>query len=89
MQDALGEEGYIWNAKRRRIEKNRARAKVGKKYFWINSYLAIKQSIEKDSQSDRLHFRRGNYFLQREVAERVRNRMLDLCKEEMLADDNC
>ncbi|WP_418665315.1 hypothetical protein [Alistipes finegoldii] len=89
VQDALGEEGYIWNAKRRRIEKNRARAKVGKKYFWINSYLAIKQSIEKDSQSDRLHFRRGNYFLQREVAERVRNRMLDLCKEEMLADDNC
>lgn len=89
LQEELGEDGYIWNAKHRRIEKNRARAKAGKKYFWINSYLCIKQSTENDTQSDRLHFRRGNYFLQREVAERARNRMLDVCKEEMLSEDNC
>ena len=49
----------------------------------------IKQSVETDSQSDRLHSRRGNYFLQYKVAERARNRMLDVCMEEMLAEDNC
>lgn len=89
LQEELGEDGYIWNAKYRRIEKNRARAKIGKKYFWINSYMGIKQSTENDTQSDRLHFRRGNYFLQREVAERARNRILNVCKEEMLSEDNC
>jgi hypothetical protein len=89
LHEELGEEGYVWNSKRRRIEKNTARAKLGETYYWINSYLMIKQSVETDSQSDRLHSRRGNYFLQYKVAERARNRMLDVCKEEMLAEDNC
>ena len=89
LREELGEEGYVWNSKRRRIEKNTSRAKLGEKYYWINSYLMIKQSVETDSQSDRLHSRRGNYFLQYKVAERARNRMLDVCMEEMLAEDNC
>lgn len=89
LQEELGGYGYIWNAKLRRIEKNRSRAKPGKKYFWINGYLTVKQSVERDAQSDRLRFCRGNYFLSRTVAERARNRMIDVCKEEMLAEDNC
>ena len=89
LREELGEEGYVWNSKRRRIEKNTSRAKLGEKYYWINSYMMIKQSVETDSQSDRLHSRRGNYFLQYKVAERARNRMLDVCMEEMLAEDNC
>lgn len=88
VQEALGEEGFIWHSKCCRIERNCARAKQGQPYFWFNGYLDIKVSIEKGTSSDNIRFKRGNYFLNRTVVERVRFRMIDLCKEEMMAGDN-
>lgn len=89
VQEALAEEGLIWHSKCCRIEKNCARAKLGKPYYWINGYLDIKVSTEKSTSSDDIRFKRGNYFLNRTVAERVKVRMIDLCKDEMTAADNC
>lgn len=88
LQEELGDAGLIWNAKCRRIEKNHARAKLGKPYYWVNGYFKIKQSFEKDTYSDQLRFNKGNYFLKRDVAERAKNRMVNICKEEMISDDN-
>ncbi|MDR2890574.1 MAG: hypothetical protein LBV18_03085, partial [Alistipes sp.] len=79
----------IWNPRCRRIQKNNARAKPGKPYFWVTAYLEVKQSVESDSASDRKRFNKGNYFLTRDVALRARNRALNACKEEMMAEDNC
>lgn len=89
VQEALGEEGFIWHSKCCRIERNCARAKQGKSYYWINGYLDIKVSTEKSTSSDDIRFKRGNYFLNRAVAERVKFRMINLCKEEMASGDNC
>lgn len=88
VQEALGEKGFIWHSKCCRLERNRARAKQGKSYYWINGYMDIKISTEKSTSSDNIRFKRGNYFLNRTVAERVRFRMIDLCKEEMASGDN-
>lgn len=88
IQQELGEMGFIWNVKCRRFQKNNARAKIGKSYFWLSAYLDIKQSTESDSVSDRKHFNRGNYFLRRDVAIRARDKIINICKEEMMSDDN-
>lgn len=88
IQEELGEDGLIWNIKCRRIQKNSARAKPGKNYFWVTSYLEIKQATESDSASDKKRFNRGNYFLKRDVALRARNKIINVCKEEMMSEDN-
>lgn len=88
LQNALAEHDLIWNSRCQRIQKNSARVKLGKEYYWVSSYMEIKRSIEKGSISDNRRFNRGNYFLCREVAERVRAQMINLCKDEMLSSDN-
>lgn len=88
IQSELAEEGYIWNSKCFRIEKNKARAKLGKPYFSISNILKIKSHTEKNTSYDRERFNKGNYFLSRAVAERVRNKIQLIFREEMLADDN-
>lgn len=88
IQKALAEHDLIWNSRCRRIQKNHARAKKGKSYYWISSYLEIKCSMETDSASDKRRFKRGNYFLNWDVALRVRDKITNVCKEEMLAEDN-
>lgn len=88
IQKALAEHDLIWNTRCRRIQKNVARAKNGKSYYWITSYLEIKCTYETGSVSDNRRFIRGNYFLNWDVAVRARDRMILVCKEEMLSDDN-
>lgn len=88
LQNALAKYNLVWNARCQRIQKNNARAKLGKGYYWVSSYMEIKRSIESGSIGDNRRFNRGNYFLSRDVALRVRNRMFNICKEEMMAEDN-
>ena len=88
IQSELAAGGYIWNPKCHRIARNNLRARLNKTYYTVTNTFAVKAAIEKNSSFDRLRFNRGNYFLSRAVAERVRDRMLNLCKEEMLAEDN-
>ena len=88
IQQELAGKNLIWNVRCRRIQKNNARAKVGENYFWVSSFLEIKQATENGSVSDRRRFNRGNYFLKRTVALRARDRIINVCKEEMMAEDN-
>lgn len=89
IQSELAAHGYIWNARCQRIEKNNARAKLGKNYYSISNILKIKPYTEKNTTYDQDRFNKGNYFLSRAVAERARDRILNICKEEMLSEDNC
>lgn len=88
IQQELAKNNLIWNAHCRSIQNNYARAKAGENYFWVSSYLEIKQATENGSISDRRRFNRGNYFLKRAVALRARDRIINVCKEEMMAGDN-
>lgn len=88
IQQELAQKDLIWNVRCRRIQKNHARAKAGENYFWVSSFLEIKQATESGSVSDRRRFNRGNYFLKRAVALRARDRIINVCKEEMMAEDN-
>lgn len=88
IQQELAEKNLIWNVRCRRIQKNYARAKTGENYFWVSSFLEIKQATESGSISDKRRFNRGNYFLRRAVALRARDRIFNVCKEEMMAEDN-
>lgn len=88
IQQELAEKSLIWNVRCRRIQKNTARAKAGENYFWVSSFLEIKQATENGSVSDRRRFNRGNYFLKRSVALRARDRIINVCKEEMMTEDN-
>lgn len=88
IQQELAQKDLIWNVRCRRIQKNHARAKAGENYFWVSSFLEIKQATESGSVSDRRRFNRGNYFLKRGVALRARDRIINVCKEEMMAEDN-
>lgn len=88
IQQELAVNNLIWNVRGRRIQKNHARAKEGERYYWVSSFLEIKQKIESGSISDKRRFNRGNYFLKRAVALRARDRIINVCKEEMMAEDN-
>lgn len=88
IQQELAQKDLIWNVRCRRLEKNSARAKEGGSYFWVSSFLEIKQATESSSVSDKRRFNRGNYFLKRSVALRARDRIINVCKEEMMSEDN-
>lgn len=88
IHSALADKGYIWNSKCHRIEKNISRAKLGKSYYSITNLLKVKSYIEKNTSYDQNRFTKGNYFLSRAVAERVRDKIQIICREEMLAEDN-
>lgn len=88
IQQELAQKDLIWNVRCRRLERNNARAKVGGNYFWVSSFLEIKQATESCSVSDKRRFNRGNYFLKRNVALRARDRIINVCKEEMMSEDN-
>lgn len=88
IQAELGEMGVVWDTKHRRIEKSKARAKLGKGYFYVNAVFVVQQATETNSPTDRRRFNRGNYFLRKQVAERAKDKMINVCKDEMLAEDN-
>ena len=86
IQQELADRGYIWNIKCRRIQKQTARVDAGTTYYWINSYLEVRSSAEKNSESDKRRFNRGNYFRTRDKAEKAKTKVYVYLKEEMNND---
>ena len=74
----MKERGLRWNADEKRLEKIRWRAKVGEKYFFIDSKGAIKKAEERGCSDDYNRYAFGNYFRTYEQAKEVAKRIKEV-----------
>lgn len=86
-EDALAGKGLFWNAKEKRFEKKRWRAKVGGIYYTICSNFTLIQMIETEHEIDDERYNIGIYFRSKEQAEKA----VEVIKETLkkFHEENC
>ncbi|MBF1519453.1 MAG: hypothetical protein HXN87_05590 [Prevotella pallens] len=73
--DKMKEQGLLWNAEKKRVEKIRWRAEYGCRYYLVTSCLKVGSDIDfrHTGEEERLEF--GNYFRTKEQAEEAAKRV--------------
>ena len=83
--DKMKEQGLLWNAEEKRVEKIRWRAKNGEHYYHINADGFASVMKDTDYISDHYRYNFGNYFRTKEqteeAAKRVQETLLNYHKE--------
>lgn len=62
LNEELEKSGKTWNGFSGRVEPKYYRVEKGKKYYYFNNYLRLREIIENDKPKDLEHSRSGNYF---------------------------
>lgn len=68
---ALADKGLQWNAKEKRIEKERWRAPIGEQYFYLLDNFVVDSHFEANDKIDCGLYDLGNYFRTKEQAEKA------------------
>lgn len=79
--DKMEEEGLRWNAKEKRVEKIRWRAKKYGSYYYLDSLLCASPEGEYQSCDSNDRWNCGNYFRTRVQAERAAKALKDALKK--------
>lgn len=69
--DKMREKGLQWNAKEKRIEKERWRAPIGEQYFYLLDNFVVDSHFEANDKIDCGLYDLGNYFRTKEQAEKA------------------
>lgn len=78
--DKMKEQGLLWNAEKKRVEKIRWRAEYGCRYYLVTSCLKVGSDIDfrHTGEEERLEF--GNYFRTEEQAEEAAKRIKEVLR---------
>lgn len=76
--DKMKEQGLLWNAEEKRVEKIRWRAKEGGDYYFIDVDLTVKSIDDTYSTFDNKLWDTLNYFRTKEQAEEAAKRMKEV-----------
>ena len=76
--DKMKEQGLLWNAEEKRVEKVRWRASFDERYYYINSSLDCLSDIEDSHIFDKERWEEGNYFHTKEQAEEAAKRIKEV-----------
>lgn len=79
--DAMKEQGLMWNAAEKRVEKLMWRAKKGEEYHFMNTDLTTVNSTELDDDIDTNRYGALNYFRTQEQAEEAAKRVKETLKK--------
>lgn len=87
LEDALTGKGLFWDAKEKRVEKKRWRAKDGGIYYTIYSDFTLNQIIEAEYGIDDERYNIGNYFRSKEQADKAAEVIKETLKK--FHEENC
>lgn len=73
--DKMKEQGLLWNAKEKQVEKIRWQAKNGEYYYHINADGFVSAAKHTDYITDYYRYNFGNYFRTKEQTEEAAKRM--------------
>ena len=79
--DKMKEQGLRWNAKEKRVEKIRWRAKKGDDYYFIDSFCYLGQDREDFQLMDDKVYNSYNYFRTEEQAEEAARRVKETLRK--------
>ena len=79
--DKMKERGLLWNAEKKRVEKIRWRACVGKEYYFFNPSLDVMKIEECRSVICSEHYLASNYFRTNEQAEEAVRRVKETLRK--------
>lgn len=78
MNNELGKNGKVWKDKIRRIEPISYELEPGSDYWYISDELKVIQKKEKGTPTSHFRYLAGNYFVTRESAEVMREKIIEL-----------
>ena len=79
--DKMKEQGLLWNAEEKRVEKIRWRAKKGKKYYFFDANLLVRSINEDYSAFDNELWGAFNHFRKEEQAEEAAKRVKETLRK--------
>ena len=79
--DKMKEQGLLWNAEEKRVEKIRWRVKEGDKYHYISSTLEVSDTTYYDCYAHRLHVENYNCFHTQEQTKEAARRVKETLRK--------
>lgn len=79
--DKMKEQGLLWNAEAKRVEKIRWRVKEGDKYHYISSTLEVSDTTYYDCYAHRLHVENYNCFHTQEQTKEAARRVKETLRK--------
>lgn len=79
--DKMKEQGLLWNAGEKRVEKIRWRAKYGEKYFTTSICGQIRSFYERNEEYDNTHYDAYAYFRTEEQTEEAARRVKETLRK--------
>lgn len=79
--DKMKEQGLLWNAEEKRVEKIRWRAEEGDEYFAIDTAIQVCNLSEDNGACDNAFYDALNYFHTKEQAEEAAKRVKETLKK--------
>ena len=79
--DKMKEQGLLWNAGEKRVEKIRWRAKYGEKYFTTSIYGQIRSFYEHNEEYDNTHYDAYAYFRTEEQTKEAARRVKETLRK--------
>lgn len=78
LNSELGKKGKVWKDKIKRIEPVSYELEPGKDYWFINDEFKVEQKKEKGTPTSHFRYLAGNYFVTKESAETMREKIMEL-----------
>lgn len=87
LNSELGKKGKVWKDKIKRIEPASYELEPGKDYWFINDEFKIEQKKEKGTPTSHFRYLAGNYFVTKESAEMMREKIVELINSNLASSD--
>lgn len=87
LNSELGKKGKVWKDKIKRIEPVSYELEPGKNYWYISDDLKIIQKEDKGTPTSHFRYLAGNYFVTKESAEIMREKIVELINSNLASPD--
>lgn len=87
LNSELGKKGKVWKDKIKRIEPVSYELEEGKDYWFINDEFKVEQKKEKGTPTSHFRYLAGNYFVTKESAEIMREKIVELVNSNLASLD--
>lgn len=87
LNSELGKKGKVWKDKIKRIEPVSYELEEGKDYWFINDEFKVEQKKEKGTPTSHFRYLAGNYFVTKESAETMREKIVELIQSYLSSPD--
>lgn len=87
LNSELGKKGKVWKDKIKRIEPVSYELEPGQDYWFINDEFKVEQKKEKGTPTSHFRYLAGNYFVTKESAETMREKIVELVNSNLASSN--